>query len=323
MKRRQFLRLAAYAAALPVVPRSAWAQSYPARPVTLVVFVGAGGAPDILARLLGERLSPRLGQTVVIENRPGGSGDLAVQAVARAPADGYTLLLVGTPHVVNATLHLAAGANLARDIAPVAGLARNAFVMIVNPSFPARTLAEFIAHANANPGRINMASTGTGNLSHLSGELFKMMTGVDMLHVPYRSAGAATTDLIAGNVQVMFDAVPSALPNIQAGTLRALAVTSTARLEALPDVATVAERVPGYEVSGFLGIGAPKNTPAEIIERLNGEINAALAEPSLTARLAGFGTSALTGSPGDFGSLVAAETEKWAKVTQFAGMRAL
>ena len=304
---------------LPAISRTTWAQAYPVRPVTLIVFVGAGGAPDIKARILGQALSQRLGQPVVIDNRPGAGGNLALQAVARAPADGYTLLLVATPHAVNATLH--EQVNIVRDIAPIAGLSGDPFVMVVNPSLPAKTPPEFIAYAKANPGKINMTSSGSGNLSHLAGEMFRMMTGIDVVHVPYKSTVAALTGLIAGEVHVMFDAAPSALPHIQSGRLRALAVTSVARVEAFPDVPAIGEFVSGYEVIGLLGVGAPKNTPAEVIGRLNKEINAILADPALKGQLAGVGSAVIAGTPADFGKLIGEETEKWAKVLRFAGIR--
>ena len=317
--RRTFLQLAASAAALSATSRVAHAQSYPSRPVTLIVFVGPGGAPDIKARILGQLLSQRLGQPVVIDNRPGVGGHLALQAVARAPADGYTLLLVATPHAVNATLH--EQVTVVRDIAPVAGITGDPFVMVVNPTFPAKTLPEFLAYVKANPGKINITSSGSGNLSHLSGELFRMMTGIDVVHVPYKGTVAALTGVVVGEVHVMFDAMTSALPHIQSGRLRALAVTSTAPVEVLPGVPTVAQFVPGYEVNGVLGIGAPKNTPVEIIDRLNKEINAILTDPGPRAQLAGLGSAVFTGTPADFGRYVRDDVEKWAKVVKFAGVR--
>ena len=320
LPRRRFLHLAGGAVALPTMSRVAWAQTYPSRPVTLIVFVGPGGAPDIKARILAQALSQRIGQPVVVDNRPGVGGNLALQAVARAPADGHTLLLVATPHAVNATLH--EQITVVRDIAPVAGISGDPFVMVVNPSFAAKTLPEFIAYARANPGKINMASSGSGNLSHLSGEMFRMMTGIDVVHVPYKGTVAALTGVVAGEVHIMFDATTSALPHIQSGRLRALAVTSAGRVEALPGVPAVGEVAPGYEVSGVLGIGAPKNTPAEIIGRLNTEINAILADPGLRAQLAGFGSTVFAGTPADFGRYVREEVDKWAKVVKFAGIKA-
>jgi tripartite-type tricarboxylate transporter receptor subunit TctC len=322
LPRRQFLHLAAGAAALPAVSRFARAQTYPARPVTLIVFVPAGGAPDMTARLIGQPLSQRLGQAVVIDNRPGAGGNLALQAVARAEADGYTLLLVGTPQAVNATLYEKANVNVVRDIAPVASLNIATFLMVVSPIVQAKTLSEFIAHAKANPGKINMASSGSGNLSHLSGELFKMMAGIDMIHVPYGGTGTAHAGLIAGDVHVMFDAIGSALPQIQSGRLRALAVTSATRWKALPDIPAVAEFVKGYSVNGWLGIGAPKGTPAEIIDRLNKEINAVVAHPAIRARFADMGQEALVGSPAEVGRLIVEETEKWGKVIRAANIKA-
>jgi tripartite-type tricarboxylate transporter receptor subunit TctC len=300
--------------------RATWAQTYPVRPVTLIVFVPAGSAPDIKARVIGQALSQRLGQPVVIENRPGAGGNLALQAVARAPADGYTLLLCGTPHAVNATLY--EQVNVVRDIAPIAGLSSDPFVMVVNPSLPVRTVVEFIAYAKANPGKINMTSSGSGNLSHLSGEMFRMMTGVDVVHVPYKGTVAALTGLIAGEVHVMFDAVPSALPHIQSGRLRALGVTSAARVRSLPDVPTVGESVKGYEMIGIMGLGAPRNTPAEIIGRLNKEINAVFADPAVSERLAGPDSTLQIGTPAEFGTLIRGEADKWAKVVRFAGFKA-
>ena len=320
--RRRFLQLAAGAAALPAVARFAWAQGWPSRPVTLVVFVPAGGTPDIIARLIGQALSQRLGQPVVIENRPGGGGNLALQAVARAPADGYTLLLVATPHAVNVTLHEKSAVNVTRDIVPVASINNDSFVLIVNPSFPARTVAELIAHAKANPGKINFTSSGTGNLTHLSSELFRMMTGIEVVHVPYRGTPAAHSALIAGNVQAMFDAIGSSVPHIQSGALRALGVTATARVPVLPDVAPIGDVVSGYAVTGWLGIGVPRDTPAEIVERLNREVNAALADPLVKARMADLGSTPVAGSAADFARRIAEETEKWAKVVKFAGLKA-
>ena len=321
LPRRRFLHVAASAAALSVVSRVARAQAYPSRPLTLMVFVPAGGTPDIIARVLGQSLSHRLGQSVVIDNRPGGGGNLALQAVARAPADGYTLLLVASPHVINVTLYEKSATTVTRDIVPVASTNNDSFVLLVNPSFPAKTVAEFIAHAKANPGKINLTSSGTGNLTHLSGELFRMMTGIEVVHVPYRGTPAAHSALMAGDVHAMFDAVGSAVPHIQSGALRALGVTGKARLRVLPDVPVIGDVVPGYAVTGFLGIGVPQGTPGEIVERLNREVNAALAEPVVTARMAELGSEIFTGSPADFAKLIAEETEKWAKVVKFAGIK--
>ena len=281
-----------------------------------------GGGADIIARLIGQWLSERLGQPFIIENRPGAGSNIATEAVVHAPADGYTLLLVSPANAINATLYDKLNFNFIRDIAPVAGIIRVPNVMVVNPSVPAKTVPEFIAYAKANPGKLNMASAGIGTAPHVAGELFKMMAGVDMVHVPYRGDGPALTDLIGGQVQVMFAAMPSSIEYIRAGKLRALAVTTATRSEALPDIPTVGDFVPGYEASGWYGIGAPKNTPAEIIDKLNKEINAGLADPKIKARLADLGGTVLPGSPADFGKLIADETEKWAKVIKFAGHQA-
>jgi tripartite-type tricarboxylate transporter receptor subunit TctC len=319
--RRRFLQLAAGAAALPALSRMARAQAYPSRPVRLIVPLAPGGATDIIARLMGQWLSERLGQPFVIENRSGGGGNIGTEAVVRSMPDGYTLLLVGPSNAINATLYERLNFNFIRDIAPVAGITRVPNVMVVNPSVPAKTVPEFIAYAKANPGKINMASAGNGTSQHVSAELFKMMTGVDMFHVPYRSGGPALTDLLGGQVQVMFPATISSIEYIRAGRLRALAVTTTTRSEALPDIPTVAEFVPGYEASGWVGIGAPKNTPVAIIEKLNREIDAGLADSKMKARLADLGGTVHPGSPSDFGKFIADETEKWATVIQFAGIK--
>ena len=319
--RRRFFQLAAWGGALAVVPHSGRAQTYPSRPITLMVFVPPGGAPDIIARLVGQPLSQRLGQPVVIENRPGGGGNLALQAVARAPADGHTLLLIATPHAVNVTLYEKLNINVMRDIVPVASIDDDAFSMVVNPSLPARTVAEFIAHAKANPGKINMGSSGSGNLSHLAGELFKMMTGTEMVHVPYRGMPAAITALMTGDVHVVFDALPSSLSHVKEGKVRALGVTTGKRVKALPDVPAVADTVPGYVVTGWLGIGVPKGTPAAVIDRLSKEMNAVLADPETAARLANIGSEPFSGSPADFEKFIAGETEKWGKVVRFAGLK--
>jgi tripartite-type tricarboxylate transporter receptor subunit TctC len=320
--RRQFLQLAAGAAALPTLSRVAAAQTYPTQPVRLIIGYTPGGSADTTARLIGHWLSERLGQTVVVESRPGGGTNIATEAVVRAPADGYTLLLVAPANTINATLYEKLNYNFIRDIAPVAGLIRFPNVIVVNPSVPAQTVPEFIAYAKANPGKINMASAGNGSTIHVSGELFKMMAGVSMVHVPYRGGAPAMTDLLGGQVQVMFDNLPTSIENIRAGKLRALAVTSTTRSELLPDVPTVAEFLPGYEASAWYGVGAPRNTPDEVIGRLNKEINAALADPRMLARVADMGATLLAGSPADFGKLIANETEKWSKVVKFAGIRA-
>jgi tripartite-type tricarboxylate transporter receptor subunit TctC len=322
LPRRRFLQLTAGAAALPLLSRLAEAQAYPTRPVRIIVGFASGGTLDIIARLLGQWLSERFGQPFVVENRPGGGGNIGTEAVVRAPPDGYTLLLVGSPNMINATLYEKLNFNFIRDIAPVASTDRAPHVMEVNQIFPAKSVPEFIAYAKANPGKINMASAGIGTGQHVAGELFKMMAGIDMAHVPYRSAGPALTDLIGGQVQVMFDALPASIEHIRAGRLRALAVTAATRLETLPDIATVADFVPGYEASAVHGIGAPRNTPTEIVNRLNKEINAALGDPKMRARLTELGLAVLPGSPADFGKLIADETEKWGKVVKFAGSKA-
>jgi tripartite-type tricarboxylate transporter receptor subunit TctC len=319
--RRRFLHLAAAAAALPSVSRMATAQTYPTRPVRLIIGYPPGGSADITARLLGQWLSERLGQPFVIESRPGASTNIATEAVARAPPDGYTLLLVAPANAINATLYEKLNFNFIGDIAPVAGIIRFPNVMVVNPLVPAKTVPEFIAYAKANPGRLNMASSGNGSTIHVSGELFKMMTGVNMVHVPYRGGAPALTDMISGQVQVMFDNVPTSIEFIRAGKLRALAVTTATRSEVLPDLPTVADFVPGYEASAWYGVGVPKGTPDDIIDKLNKEINAILAEPKAKARLADLGASLLAGSSADFGKLVADETEKWGKVVKFSGAK--
>jgi tripartite-type tricarboxylate transporter receptor subunit TctC len=319
--RRRFLHFAAGVAALPAVSRIARAQAYPSRPVRIIVPVGAAGVTDIIARLIGQWLSERLGQPFVIENRPGAGNTIGTEAVVRAPADGYTLLLVGAPNAINASLYDKVSFDFIRDIAPVAAIARVSNVLAVNLSVPARTGPEFIAYAKANPGKINMASVGNGSTPHVTGELFKMMAGVDMVHVPYRSAAAALTDLITGQVQVYFATTASSIEHIRAGRLRALAVTSTTRSEFLPDVPSVSDFLPGFEASFWGGVGAPRNTPAEIVSKLNQEINAGLADAKLTARLAELGGTVISGSPADFAKLIADETEKWGKVVKFAGIK--
>jgi len=321
LPRRRFLHLAARAAALPALPRIAWAQTYPTRPVHLIVGTVAGATPDIDARIIGQWLSERLGQPFVIENRPGAGTNIATELVVRARPDGHTLLLITTANAINATLYDNLNFNFIRDIAPVASLVRTPLVMEVNPLVPAKTVPEFIAYANANPGKINMASAGNGTPQHVSGELFKMMAGVKLLHVPYRSTGPALVDLLGGQVQVMFDTVPASIEFIRAGKLRPLAVTTATRLEVLPGVPAVAEFVPGYEASAWQGIGAPKSTPAEIIERLNTHINAGLADPKMKARLADLGAIPIPMTPADFGKLIADETEKWGKAVQFSGAK--
>jgi tripartite-type tricarboxylate transporter receptor subunit TctC len=321
LRRRAVLRLVAGAVALPAVSRIASAQDYPTRPIRLVVGFAAGGTQDVIARLLGQALSERLGQQIVIENRAGASSNIAAEAVIRSPPDGYTLFMVGPNNAINATLYDKLTFDFVRDTAPVAGIMRVPNVMEVHPSVPAKSVSEFIAYAKANPGKINMVSGGTGTSVHVSGELFKMMTGVNMVHVPYRGAGPALTDLIAGQVQVMFDNLPSSIGHIRAGKLRAIAVTTAMRSEALPAIPTVGDFVPGYEASAFFGIIAPKGTPPEIVGRLNDAINAVLADPKIRVRSADLGGTALPGSPADFGKLVADETEKWAKVVRFSGAK--
>ena len=321
LPRRQFLHLAAGAAALPAVSRVARAQAYPTRPVRIVVGFTPGGANDIVARLIGEWLSERLGQPFLIENRPGAAGNIAAEAVVRAPPDGYSLLFAGTPNTVNATLYDKLNFTFVKDIVAVASLIRTFYVMEVNPSVPVKTVPEFIAYAKANPGKINMASSGIGGGHHLAGELFKMMTGVQMVHVPYRGAAPALTDLMAGQVQVMFDNMVSSIEFIRSGKLRALAVTAATRSVVLPDIPTVGDFVSGYEASGHQGIGAPRNTPIDIIDKLNKEINAGLVDPKLKARLADLGGTVLVGSPADYAKLIASEVEKWGKVVRAGNIK--
>jgi len=319
--RRRFVHLVG-AAAFPALPRIARGQTYPARPVRIIVANNAGGGADITARQMGQWLSERLGQQFFIENRTGAGGNIGTEAVARASPDGYTLLLVGPNNAIAASLYEKLNFDFIRDIAPVAGISRAPNVMEVIPAVPAKTVLEFITYAKANPGRINFASSGIGTSVHLSGELFKIMTGVYMVHVPYRGAGPALTDMFGGQVQVMFDSLPSSIEHIRAGKLRALAVTTAARSEALPELPSVGDFVPGYESSQWYGIGAPKNTPHEIVDRLNQEINAALADPKMKARLADLGGTVLPLSPSDFGKLIADETEKWGKVIRAANIKA-
>jgi tripartite-type tricarboxylate transporter receptor subunit TctC len=321
LPRRQFLHLAVGAAALPAVPRVAWAQAYPSRQVRIIVGFPAGGPADIYARLIGQRLSERLGQPFIVENRPGAGGNIATEAVVKAPPDGYTLLMVAPTHAINATLYEGLNHNFIRDIAPVAGLAREPVVMEVNPSVPVKTVAEFIAYAKANPGKLNYGSAGNGTTQHVACELFKMMTGANIVHVPYRGQAPALADLLSGQVQVMFDVTTTSIEYIRAGKLRALAVATATRLEVLPDLPTVGDFLPGYEASNFRGIGAPKHTPVEIVGKLNKEMNSILADPNMKARIAGIGGTILPGSPADFGKLIAEETEKWAKVVKFAGIK--
>jgi tripartite-type tricarboxylate transporter receptor subunit TctC len=319
--RRQFFRLVAGVAALPASSRVAWAQSYPTRPVRIMVGFAAGGALDIMARLIGQWLSERLGQQFVIENRAGAGGNVATEAAVRAPADGYTLLLAQSINAINATLYEKLNFNFIRDIAPVTTIAHGALVMVVNPSVPARTVPEFIAYAKANPGKISMASQGIGGTGHVSGELFKLMTGVNLVHVPYRGAGPALIDLLGEQVQVMFASTVSSIEYIRAGRLRALAVTTATRKDALPEIPTVGEFVPGYEASNWYGIGAPTGTPAEIIGKLNNEINAGLADAKMKARLADLGETPFPSSPANFGKLIVEDTEKWAKVIRAAKIK--
>jgi len=321
LPRRNFLHLAASAAALPALSRIARAQAYPSRPVRIIVGFSPGGATDILARLMGQWLSEKLGQPFIIDNRPGGGTNMATEAAVRAPADGYTLLMVGTTQAINATLYDKLNFDLIRDIAPVAGVLRGPYVLVVNPSVPARTVPEFIAYAKANPGKINIASPGNGTPPHVAGELFKMMAGVSLVHVPYRGAGPALTDLLGGQVQVTLGSIAS-IEYVRAGKLRALAVTTATRSEALPDLPAVGEFVPGYEASGWYGFGAPRNTLTDIVDKLNREINTGLADPKIKARLADLGGMVLALSAADFGRLIVAEIEKWAKVVKFAGIKA-
>jgi len=314
LPRRTFLHLAAGAAVLPVTMPFAWAQTYPARPVRIIASTAPGGAPDILARLMGPWLSERLGQQFVVENRPGGGNNIGTEAVVRAPPDGYTLLLIDSSASINATLYEKLNFVFLRDIAPIASIVRMPLVMVVHPSVPAKTVPEFIAYAKANPGRINMGSGGIGISPHIAGELFKMMAGVDMVHIPYRGGGPVMTALLGGQVQVLFGTTSLTVEQVRAGKLRPLAVTTAARWEGLPDIPTVGDFVPGYEASPVFGLGAPKNTPTEIVDKLNREINAGLADPKLKARLADLGGDVLALSPADFGKLIADETEKWGKV---------
>ena len=319
--RRQFLQLAAGAAVLPAVSQIARAQAYPSRPVRIVVAFAAGGTTDIVARVIGQWLSERLGQQFIVENRTGGSGNIGTEAVLRAPADGYTLLLAPPATATNATLYDRLNFNFIRDIAPVAGIIRVPGVMEVNPSIPVRSVPEFIAYAKANPGKVNYASAGSGTPQHVGAELFKLMTGVEMVHVPYRGNAPALTDLLGGQVQVMFDTMPNSIEYIKAGKLRPLAVTTTTRWEGLPELPTVNEFVPGYEASGWYGLVAPKNTPTEITDKLNKEVNAALNDAKMKTRLADMGGTMLGGSPADFGKLIADETEKWGKVIRAGNIK--
>jgi tripartite-type tricarboxylate transporter receptor subunit TctC len=321
LPRRRFLRLAGAAAGASMLPRVAHAVDYPTRPVRIIVAVAAGGGADIVARVIGQWLSERLGQQFIVENRPGGGTNIGTEMVARAPADGYTLLLVNLTHAINATLYEKLNYNFIRDFAPVAAIVGVSNVVEIHPSVPAKSLPEFIAYAKANPDKINMGSAGNGSSSHMAGELFKMMAGVNLVHVPYRGQGPAMTDLLGGQLQVIFATTPGTTEFVRTGKLNALAVTTATRAEALPDVPPLADFLPGYEASQWYGLGAPKNTPAEIVDRLNRGVNAALVDPRMKARLAEFGGNVMPGSSADFGKFIAAETEKWAKVVKFAGVR--
>jgi tripartite-type tricarboxylate transporter receptor subunit TctC len=321
LPRRRFLHLTAGAVALPAVSRHAGAQAaYPTRPLNLIFFVPAGAVPDVVARLVGQAMAKRLGQPIVVENRPGAGGNLALQAVARAPADGYSLLQVASPHAINVTLYEKNAVNVVRDIVPIASTNTDFFVLIAHPSFPPKTIAEFIAYAKANPGKVNVASNGAGNLSQLAAELLRMLTNIDFVHVPYRGTPAAQAALLAGEVQVMFDVVGTAAPHVQSGAVRALGVSATTPVRLMPKVPLIGDTVPGYEVTGWLGFGAPKGTPQPIIERLNQAANEALADPLVKARMADLNSDIVLGSPADFGKLLAGETEKWGKVVKFAGI---
>jgi tripartite-type tricarboxylate transporter receptor subunit TctC len=322
VSRRRFLRLAAGIASLPVLPPLARAQSYPTKPVRLVVGFPPGGVGDILARLMGQSLSARLGQPFIIDNRPGAGGNIGTEVVVHAPADGYTLFLANTANAINATLYEKLNFDFIRDVEPVGSIARAPGVLEVNPAVPVHTVPEFIAYAKANPGKINYASSGNGGLAHVAGELFKIMAGIEMQHVPYRGSGPALTDLLGGQVQAMFDNVPSSIEHIRSGKLRALAVTTATRSEMLADLPTVAEFLPGYEATGFFGLVAPRSTPKDVVEKINKEMNIALGEPSLRGRLSELGSIALVGSPVDFGKLITGETEKWAKVVKLSGAKA-
>jgi tripartite-type tricarboxylate transporter receptor subunit TctC len=321
LARRNFLRLAAGAAALPAASRSAFAQNWPSRPVHIVAGFTPGGGVDITARLIGQWLSDRLGQSFVIDNRPGAGGNIGTELVVNAPADGYTLFIAGVPNAVNATLYEKLNFDFNRDIAPVGGIIRVPMVLFVHPSVPAKTVPEFIAYAKTNPGKINMASAGTGTAPHVAGELFNYMAGTKMVHVPYRGQAPALTDLLGGQVQVLFATTPGTTDYIRTGQLRGLAVTTASRAAVLPDLPTVGEFVPGYEASQWYGLGAPRRTPPAIVERLNREINAALADAGMKARFADLGGEPLAGSPADFGKLIADETAKWANVVKFAGLK--
>ena len=321
LPRRKFLHLAAGAASMPAMSQVAWAQAYPSRPVRIIVAAAAGGSNDILARLVGQSLSERLGQPFVVENRLGGGGNIGTESVVRAPQDGYTLLAVLTGNAINTTLYDKLNFNLTRDIVPVAGISRGSYVVVVNPSVPAKTIPEFITYAKSYPGKINMASAGTGTGPHVAGELFNIMSGANMVHVPYRGGGPALNDLLGGQVQVYFAISAGTIGYISAGKLRALGVTTAARSDLFPDIPTIAEFLPGYEASAWLGLGAPRGTPTEIVEKLNREINAGLADPKIKARFADLGGTVLPLSPSDFCKLIADETEKWGKVIRAANIK--
>jgi len=321
LARRQFLHWAVAAATLPALPRTAWSQAYPARPVRILCGFPGGSSQDIVARIIAQWLSERFAEPVIIDNRPGPGGNIAVEAVVNAPPDGYTLLMTGPNNAVNATLYDNLKFNFIRDIAPVAGINREPNVIVVNPSVPAKTVPEFIAYAKANPGKINMASAGSGTPGHVNGELFKMMSGTTMVHLPYRGNGPALTDLLGGQVQVMFPDMPSSLEYIRTGNLRPLAVTAAMRSDALPDIPTLSEFLPGYEASGWFGLGAPRTTRTEIVDKLNQEINTALADPKFKARIIELGGTTLSLSPAEFGKLIADETEKWGKVVRAANLK--
>jgi tripartite-type tricarboxylate transporter receptor subunit TctC len=322
LPRRRFLRLAAGAAALPVFPHVTRAQAYPTRPVRWVVPWPPGGPADISARLMGQWLSERFGQPFIIENRPGAGGSIGTETVVKSPPDGYTLLLAGSFNAINATLYDKLNFDFVRDIAPVAGIMRNPLVMEVNPSVPVKTVAEFIAYAKANPGKLNVGTGGIGSPQHMAGELFKLMAGVNLVYVHYRGSGPLLTDLLGEQVQGTFDPMLSSIEHIRSGKLRPLAVTTATRSEALPDIPTMGEFLPGYESSGWVGLGVPRNTPAEVVEKLNREINTGLADTSIKARLADLGGTPLAGSPTDFGKLIAEETEKWGKVIRAVNIKA-
>jgi tripartite-type tricarboxylate transporter receptor subunit TctC len=321
LDRRRLIQLGLSAAALPAVAGAAWGQTWPSRTISIVVFLPAGAIPDIIARLVGNALSQRLGQPIIIENRPGGGGNIALQSVARAPADGHTLLLLASPHAINVSLYPGAPMSLAKDIVPVASLNHDTFVLLANPSLPVKNVPEFVAYAKANPGKINLSSNGTGNLTHLAGELFKTATGIDTVHVPFRGSPAALNALTAGDVQALFDTVGTSFPLIQAGKIRALGVSSLERVRMLPDVQTIAETVPGYTVTGWLGIGAPKDTPADIVHKLNREIAAVLADPAVKSRMLELNSDPFVSTPEEFAKFTADDAEKWGRVVKAANIK--